>query len=287
MPKLQDLLKAKGWTDAELADPAYAPLLTNAKFSTTLEEQLANLETERDLFKNQVTEFETWRTQTAIPKFDEISARESAARQEAARLKEEIKIARDYGYLPPERQGEQPDPQTARASQAAAQAEAFDPAKHNLVTRDEIGRFANLEGEAIAMATDLAEEYRILYPGQSIYSYEGQNGTRGMRALRLEALAAKKNLDQYIYDKFNFQGKRSEADAKRRAEAEDAIRKDERAKVAAEYRIPGNAIPTASRFPFIPAKPKDGGQPWEKTPSELRERRLQSAMQTQLKSQLQ
>ena len=282
MPKLEDLLKSKGYTDADLT--SLAPLLADSRFRTTLEEQVANLETERDLFKNQVTEFEDWRQKTAIPKFDEIAAREAEARQESARLREEIKIARDYGYLPPEKQPPPVDPQVARAtnSAAVAQAEAFDPAKHNLVTRDEIGRFANLEGEAIAMATDLAEEYRILYPGQSIYSYEGQNGTRGMRALRLEALAKKQNLDSYISEKFAFPTKRAEVDAKRLAEAEEAIRKDERAKVAAEYGNPALRVPMASRFPFIPKKPQEGGQPWEKSPSELRDRRLANAIKNQV-----
>lgn len=288
MPKLEDLLKAKGWTDAEIADPAYAPLLSNPKFRSSLETEIENAYAERDLFKGKVDEFEQWRVNTAIPKFDEMAARETTARQRAATLEEQIKIAKDYGYLPPDTTRQdphsQPNPAPVDPQQTRQDQFVFDPAKHNLVTRDEIGRFANLEGEAIAMASDLAEEYRMLYPGQSLLSYEGQNGKRGMRALREEAVAAKQNLDQYIGQKFNFQGKRAEVDAKRKAEAEEAIRKDERAKVAQEYRLPGNGIPTASRHPLIPVRAKEGGQPWEKQSSELRERRLSHALTNEINS---
>lgn len=267
MPKLEDILRSKGYTDADLA--TFAPMLADARFRSTLEDQYANMETERDLFKTRAEELETWRTGTAVPEFDKIAAREANARTEAASLREQLQIARDYGYLPASKE---PAPGAPPQDPAAARAAEFDPKKYNLLTQTDANEFAKLQGRAMATFQSISAEHQRLF-GAPIDDFE---------KLFDEATASQKNIRQVWETKYGVQAKRTELDEKRRKDSEDAIRADERSKVAAQFGNPNLRSASPSRFPFIPAKSQEGKQPWESSPSELRERRLGNAMKNQV-----
>ena len=275
--KLEDVLKQQGYSDADLK--AIEPMLADSRLRSAMEAQYSNLITERDAFKTEAEKWETWRQNEAVPTIDKFAREATEARTEAARLREENKIAKEYGFLP---KTQEEDPAAVAAREAAARAQQGQPANFdtkNFVTRDDIGRYADAEGQAIAMAADLAEDYRVL-TGQSIVTYTSPDGKRGMSALREEAKTARLPLDQYVANKFNFQAKREEIAAKQRLEAENAIRADERSKVAAEFGNPAMRSPMPSRHAIIPPKQGDTGMPWDKTPNELKERRMQNALKS-------
>jgi hypothetical protein len=278
---LEQILKTKGYTDADLE--ALKPLLSDSRFRTSMEEQFGALETERNTFKANFeakeTEIEDWRTTVVNPRIAAAEQETVKARTEAAVLREQVQIAKDYGLIP---EGEKASaPPSASATPGN---EAFDPSKHNLVTRDEIGRFADLEGQAIAMAHDIGEEYRYLSGGKSLYDYVAPDGKRGMQALRAEAIKAKVPTDQYVAQKFDFAGKRQAIESKRQEEHDAQVAKDAVSKHILENGAnPNTRTPGTSRSPFIPrpqgTSPAGGAkQPWEVPAQERRNARQERAI---------
>ena len=154
---------------------------------------------------------------------------------------------------------------------------------------EEVARYAAAQGSAIAMANDLAMEYRRL-TGSDMLDYATTNSEgaplTGMSALLYEARRDKKPLPDYIASKFDFAGKRAAArDAATKA-AEEAIRKDERAKVVSEYGNPNTRPGMPSNQPFIPQRAGEGAgkMPWEVPAAERRNNRIQRALETQARS---
>jgi hypothetical protein len=280
MPKLEEVLRANGYTDSDIE--AMAPMLQDQKFRGSLETHFSRLEAERDDYKSKHEAWDKWREETANPAIAAAERTAAEARLDAARYREEAKIARDYGLLPKE-----PDAPLAPAPPSVSG--AFNPKDHKLVTEDDLrngyAQFAEAEGRAIALAADLNEEYRYLSGGKSLYEYEGEGGKRGMTALREEAVRAKKQLDQYVAEKFDFAAKRRAQQETIQKAHDDKIREEERAAMAAKYGNPMLRQPTLSRQPFIPAKAGDAKFPWEQLPQDRRNARLERALKTQFTGQ--
>lgn len=285
---LEQILKSKGYTDADLE--ALKPMLSDSRFRSTLEDQYGALENERNDFKSKYegkeTEIEDWRTNVVNPRIASAEQEAVKARQEAALLREQVKIAKDYGLIPED------DKTPAPSSVSTTPGNDFDPSKHNLVTRDEIGRFADLEGQAIAMASDVLEEYRYLSGGKSLYDYVGPDGKRGMQALRTEAVKQKIPLDQFVAQKFDFAGKRQAIEAQRQKDHDEQVSKEAISKYITENGAnPNTRLPGPSRMPFIPPKqgssPAGGAkQPWEVPAQERRNARQERAMTRQATERL-
>lgn len=284
--KLEEILRAKGWTDEDLK--SQEALLNNPRFRMSIEEEFGALETSRDKFENdfkaEQEKWTTWHQNEAIPVIDQYAKDRADAVAEAAALRARLTLAEKAGFVAGSEPGQNPPATNPPVDPNAA----FDPKKHNLPTWDDVNKLAMAEGRAIAMAADLNEEYRWLTGGKSLIEYVGSNGGRGMSALRDEAIAARQPLDQYVAKKFDFEGLRKGIDEKRRLEAEAAIRKDERAKVVAEYGQPGTRPPVPSRFPgmFRP-KQEAGKQPWDENPEELRQRRIGRGLENEMKQRVQ
>jgi hypothetical protein len=274
---LEEILKASGWTDQQIAD--VGPMLNNAQFRSTLEQQYNTVANERDTYKQRDTEWEQLRDTVYQPQITRAEEDAAKIRMEAARLREQVQIAKDYGYLT-EEQAQKTERETAAAAAAAAQ--NYDPKRHP--TFDDVRRFADAEGEAIALAQDMAAEYAALNEGRSLYEYTAEIGgrqMRGMRALRAEAKAAGSNdLEQYIARKFDYTAKRAALAAARQKAHDDAIRKEAEEKVNSEWaaRVGGNPnmrLPVPSTQPFIPSRSEAAKQPWESgTPQQNRARRI-------------
>lgn len=286
MAKLEELLKAQGFTDEEIA--ANSALLNDPKVRGALETSYQKLEADLGSFKTENENWKNWHEEHGKPTLALYETERNDARAENAGLKERLRLAEEGGFAPTSSHKDPPkDP-------AKDPVKAFDPKDYKLVTQDDVARFADLEGQAIAMATNLAEEYRILTGGKSIYDYsyatsDGRN-LRGMVALRHEAIQAKQPMDKFVESKFDFAGKRqSIADAQKKA-AEDAIRAEERAKMAKEYGDPNLRPLVPSREPFIPRNAEGKvTHPWEgdKTTAQRRAERLERAMETQFKGAVQ
>lgn len=252
--RIEDVLKAKGLNDEDLS--ALAPLLANQKFRDTLEGHLAEAELAAETGRLDSAETVRWRQEEAIPKIEASLAAEREAKAELAAMKARVEAAQAQGLFKMAEQRGEVDP-----NKGASQ---FDPKAYNLVTHEDVAKFADLEGDAIAMAADLAAEYQELFPGKSLFSYKAQDGSTGMRALRKEALAARKTMSDYVAAKFNFAGRREALATEARAKLEAEIRADERAKSIAELTNPNARPLQASMSPLLP-KPKDtaGKQPWD------------------------
>jgi hypothetical protein len=272
MRKLEDVLKAKGYSDADLE--ALKPMLADARFRETLEGSLGELETAAEKFKGEATSWADWYQTTGAPTVDKALQDAQDARAEAAAYQARLKTLQDQGLIKlAELEGE--------PTQSEPKPAAFDPKAYNLVTAEDVTRFADAEGEAIAMAQDLGAEYHELF-GKSLFGYSGQpdaNGitSRGMRALRREALASHKPLDIYVREKFNFAGKRAEIEETARKAREDEIRKDERAKAIAEIANPNARPPSASSFTLLPRPNTEGKQPWD-SPEDRTHARVNKAL---------
>lgn len=287
MARLEDILKSKGWSDADIA--AAAPMLGDARFRASLEESYGALEAERNTFKGRVDEYEEWREKTANPAITAAERDAQTARLDSARLREEIAIAKEYGYLTPENEAAHRAAHPTSGSTASGVPQGFDPKAHKLVTYDDISVLADREGDAIAMASDLAAEYQYLY-GKSLFEYTSADGKRGMSALRQEAKQARKNIDAYVAEKFNFNQKRDEQRQSAQKAHDDAIRRETEEKIRLEFASRGNpllSMPTASRQPFIPTREKDAGMPWDKPAGALKAERLERAYRNIAKESVQ
>lgn len=275
MARIDELLKSKGYSDADIE--ALAPAMR-----TALEEHFSTLESERNKFKEDVEGWEKWRVEVADPKISTAEQEAFTARRKAADLEEQVKIAREYGLFAKDEEVKPAPPSVSNPNQN------FDPKAHKLITHDDIAVYADREGEVIARANDLADEYRHL-TGKSLFEYRGQDGKRGMTALREEAKKNGKLLFDYVETKFDFAGKRGEMEKKSQQEYEERIRKEEREKVlaekASEWANPLLRAPAASRQPFIPPKRDGQGHPWEKSQQDRRNARLENAMKSVLSVQ--
>jgi hypothetical protein len=285
--KLEDLLKAKGWTDQDIV--ALGPMLADPRFRTSLEESFGAVVQERDSLKQKDEDWERLRSEEWTPR---VAAEEKKAQdleREVTRLRTELKIAKDYGYITPEAEAAA-RAEIQRTEAAAANPSTFDPKK--FVSMDDAQRMMEAEGRAIAMVSDLNNEYAYLNGGKSLYEYETEidgRTLRGFSALREEAKSKRMGLDQLVSTKFDFAGKRQALKDKRQQEHDEAIRKDAiektRAEMAAQYGNPMMRTAVPSRDPFF-KKPTEGGKPaWDTPKQQKRQERIQRAMQVQMTGQ--
>ena len=263
---IEQLLKTKGYTDQELKD--LEPMLANAKFRKTLEDEITKMETD-------LTEYDNWFTKEITPEVNALRQKAAEAEAEAAAQKARFEA---YQKSLMKRQGEQQDPAAAAAAAeeearrvAAAKKEGgLDPSKY--VTADTFNAAYDKTGEAIASAINITTQHMQLFPGQFL----------DMEQLRLEAKNAKKPVKLFWEEKYNVASKRNEIEAKKKQEEEARIRSDERQKVMVEFGGSNpNLRPLApSSSPFIERKKADAGkQPWEKNESDLTKARIEKAIQ--------
>lgn len=279
--KLKQILLDKGWSEAQITAAFADPNTLSA-----LDDIFGTVTSERDQLKARDSEWQKKLESEYNPAITKAEQDAAAARREAADLKEQIRIAKDYGYL----EGNEAEERLKAAAAAAASRNdpsGYDPKRHP--TFEDVSKFADAEGEAIALMNDLAQEYRY-YTGKDMFEYEAQlNGQtlRGARALRQEAKSQRKPLDQYVAEKFDFAGARRRKSEESQKAHDDQIRKEAdeaaRREMAEKYGNPALALPTTSRQPFVPTKPSDGKQPWDRgTAAQLREERIRRAANAQM-----
>ncbi len=281
MAKLEDILKADGWTDADIA--AQATLLNDPKFRGSVEKSYGIVEDENKRFKDENDRWANWHETEGKPLVALYEKERADAIAEAASLRARLDLAEKDGFAP---RREEPKPAAAAATPAPG--EAWDPKKHNVPTWDDVRKLADAEGQAIAMVQDLTMEYQYL-TGKNLldYSYTTQDGRqlRGMTALRAESMANKApDIRQFAETKFGFQAQRDRIAGEQKAKAEEAIREDERQKVISKYGNPNTRPLMPSNDPYIPRVQGEGAkQPWEVSAQERTRARIDRAVQTQLK----
>lgn len=275
MPKLEEILKASGLAEADIA--AMAPLLSNQSYRIALETHYSTLETERNTYKQRDEEWQQIVNEKYVPAVTNAEKQAIEARQEAAKYREQVKAAKDFGYLSDDDATKAAEKVEADRRAAATQSQGgFNPEDPKF--REFSNRFSMAEGDAMALYNFVSEEYRLLNGG-SLNDYLGPDGKRGMVALRAEALAAKKPVDQYATEKFNWAGKRAEqAAARQKAHDDEIFRKGQEDWALKHGTNPMTATPSPSRNPFIPPQGKEGKQPWERpmATAERRQRAFES-----------
>jgi hypothetical protein len=279
---LEEILKADGYTDADLA--SLEPMLKDQRFRGTLEKQYGALQQDLKAFEEENKRWAEWHQRDGKPTLEKQLKDIADLRAERASLAERLKLAEEGGFAP-KRDNVEPEPKPQGGNVE------FDPKKYNLVTQEDVGSFAKLQGDAIAMANDIAGEYQHLTKGGSLYDYEtvvDGRTLRGMTALRHEAMQKQQRLDQYVAEKFDFANKRKALDDEKRKAQEDAIRADERAKLMGQYGDPNARSLMPSREPFIPRERQKEGKPvmpWDVPAQDRRRERISRAMQEQARVQ--
>ena len=149
--------------------------------------------------------------------------------------------------------GYEPDPDKVVTPLAAG----LDPSRY--FTRDEIIQIANKEGDAIAVAQDIASEHAILFPGQRL----------NFRAIREEAQSRKLSAEAVWMEKYKVADARA-AQSKAAADAHDKKIADEaydkaKRELASQYGNPDVRPLATSVNPFA-ARPTSGRtrQPWQR-----------------------
>jgi hypothetical protein len=272
MPTLEEILKSDGWSDADLA--ASATLLQDQRFRASMEKQYGAVAAERDFLTD-------WRETTANPHIAAVEAREVAARTEAARLAELVKIAKEYGV---------PGVETPAAPAAAAQSRS--PATGEYVDRaylDNYGRdFAMGQRKAMAQYVDISSEHQRLF-GHPVESFESLlSDIDNLPAHERGRLGLK---DVWAR-KYNVEGKRAEIRAAEQAAHDKKIRdeavRETEMKYVQQRANPLLRTPAPSTQPFIPTRMGEGNkpvQPWEEPKGVMKERRIGSALKSQFESE--
>ncbi len=280
MKTAEQILKEQGLTDAELA--AYAPLLADPRQRAAIENPFNKLETEHAQLTARNAEWEDLLEKKYNPAMRSAEEDAAKARREAADLREQIKIAKEYGYFGQEAEDKAKQALDEKRRQEAANApRGFDPEDPKF--QEFSGRYSRAQGDAIALHDFVSEEYRILNGG-SINEYVGADGSRGLVALRKESQAAGKGIDKYAEEKFGWSAKRTELESKRKADYEERLRKEGEERYALKHGAnPMTNTPMPSRNPFVATNDRAGKQPWEIP--DLKAQRLQRAYQNEIKEQ--
>jgi hypothetical protein len=275
MPKLDEILKAKGFTDEDLK-------VLTPTMRETLEQHYSALETERDTLRSVNDEWKTkldTEYQPAITKAEKVAA---DARLEAAKLREQVAIAKDFGYLTDENTPQNPtNPNSPNPNPSPA---PFDPKQYNLLTASDAAVFAQAQGKAMAVYVDIAAEHQRLF-GKPVEDFS---------VIYDEFLASLKRNPQATMrgtweSKYKVADRRAEITKQEQAAHDEAVQKEAVAKYISEHGgNPNLQMRTPSNQPFIPAKPAaTNGLPWERgTPNQLKTQRIERANKVQAQSEL-
>ena len=265
--KLDELLKAKGFTDADIA-------VLTPTMRETLEATYSGMETERDTLRTVNDEWQNKLSneyQPAITKAEKIAA---DARLEAAKWREQVAIAKDFGYLTEENNPAKPV--------VSNPAPTFDESK--FMRTSDLGRLAQGQGKAMAVYVDIAAEHQRLF-GKPVEDFSVLFDEFSTAAQRNPQATIRATWEA----KYKVPERRAEI-AKQEQEAHDKQVADAAlAKYISEHGgNPNLQMRAPSSQPFIPAKSAgDKGLPWERgTPGQLKTQRIERANKVQAQAEL-
>lgn len=252
MPNYAEFLKSQGASDEDvkLLDTPIARKAFEVQEARATDAAQAAA-TEKQKAKDFEARSNQWYEQTNQT-FQDMQRKAMAAEAEKARAVALLKSASDAGLI---ELAEGMGYNTPAAPPPPA-AGAFDASQY--FTKDDVVRIAAQEGEAIATAQDIAYQHQRLFPDKPL----------NFRALRQEAVAARKPVEQVWKEKYQVDAAISARDAADRATYEAKLRAEgaeaERAKFASQYGNPDIRPLTPSHSPFTP-KPESGRdkQPWD------------------------
>jgi hypothetical protein len=283
MASLAEFLRANGATDEDVksltegtgsgvAKRAFEALAAKAEAESA---RAAAAESARKAAEDGAAGLQDWYDNVATPQYTKMQTDVMEARANEARTRAILQTAQERGLIDVATiAGYEP----AKPAAAPAAAPTFDTTKY--MTRDEILRIAETEGDAIALVADVSEEHRRLFPDRPFNA----------RELRREAMAAKKPFEQYWADKYGVAAAREKRATEEKTAYEKRLR-DEGAAAARQQLVdegfnPGLRAPLPSNNIFAPRKAPDGStkQPWEVGENQARQARLAKAMENEAKA---
>jgi len=195
-----------------------------------------------------------WWNEQAIPEYQKMERESTLAKANEARIVAAIKASQDEGLKAIAK--EMGYPVDGAAAPPDKKPDAIDTSK--FVTQDMVLQLAEREGDAIAIASDIAFEHRQLFPDKPL----------NFREMRKSAVAAKKPVEQYWMETFGVAAAREAAATARQKAHDDALveqgKTAERERLTSLYGNPDARPLQPSTSPF--AVRKETGrdkQPWE------------------------
>ena len=213
-----------------------------------------------------VAAYDKWYQEVAEPTATQLKNERDVAKAEADAERARLKSLQEAGLVKME--------EKKAADAAAAAATPFDPKAHNLVTSDVLREVAMREGDAIAIAQDIAYEHSQLFPGRPL----------NFRKLREEALASKKSVEQMWMEKYDVAATREKREAEAKSAYEKKIADEAVAKYRSENENPLTRPGVASTNPFTQRKTGTDGKadvlPWQGNLNERSNDRVNKALQS-------
>lgn len=249
MPKtFEEIMKENGATEEDIK-----ALSGNQKYRTAIESAYASnekLAADKAAAEGRVAQYDEWYEKTALPTVADANAKRVTAEADLAAQNARLKKMQDEGLMKvADDQGYKADDQKPKAGDVPA---GFDASKY--IDRDLFMQTVAKEGQAIAMATEIAQEHFDLF-GKRL----------PMKELHAEAVKLGKSVEELWLTKYGVQAKRDELNKT----AEDARIAKIKADAIAEYKSteanPMTRTPAASLFPSSFRGTKDDATkaPWQ------------------------
>lgn len=252
----KQILMGRGYTEADLA--GMSTLLADAKFCNAIEAEAARAD---DLIEQN----SKWYEEIASPAVATANQREADARAELAAQKERIRLAAEKG-LSAQALAAGFEVEEHAAKPKAGEAPAFDPTKY--VESGTFQQAFNATGDAIAIALNINNQHRKLF-GEDL----------DVEGLLAKARSKKVALKDIWEQEYPVAAKRQEIAAAAQKAHDDAIRLEERNKLASEFGNPNTRPPQDSTNPFTRTKAvSEDEQPWRKSDSALQQARIAKVM---------
>lgn len=253
-----EFLKSQGASDEDVK------LLDTPLARKAFDKQQADLAAAaaaRDKAIEDRTATEDWYKNTATPEFNKKSEEVVKAKAEAEKFRAALRSAKEQGFIDIDDSffGANPNPNPSPNPNPANNP----PQNRDYFTKEEVAQIAEREGDAIAIAQDIAFEHSQLFPGQPL----------NLRELRKRAVAARKSVEQQWLEEFKVPDARAAAAKKRQEEHDTKMREEgakaERERLAKDFN-PDTRSPMPSTSPFTVRKTAGdirAKQPWD-APSE-------------------
>jgi hypothetical protein len=196
-------------------------------------------------------EWESYKTETATAKANEARAR--AIVSEASKSNEGLKqVAKNMGW-------------DIEGDRSPAQVQQQTNPNRDYYTKDELVKAFGITEGSILKAQSIASEWGQFYPGQYL----------DWDKLNADAKAINKDIQVHFREKYKIPEMRAKMEQDKVTAREEAIRKEEREKVASEYASKyGNPMtrppmPSDNPFAKINRPATDSKQPWERPTGEF------------------
>lgn len=259
-----EYLKSNGATDDEvkvLVTPA------SQKAYDAMQAQVTAAAAETLKAQTHYKALDDWHKNVAEPTAAKALAERDAALADAAAERARMKKLQDLGLLAI---ADQMEPEEAAKRAAAATSAATAPDLSKYVDRDTFLSTVSQEGDAIAIAQDIAFEHQRLFPDKPL----------NFRELRKQAIANKQSVEQQWMSTYGVAAARESRATADKDAYEKRLREEgasaERAKLSTVN--PNLVNPQASSNPFTgksPSAQAADAQPWHKNESERANARVQ------------